>query len=363
MLEREEVKRDALGHWLHSVLAREENTDKHWSDIPESEGMEIDLLSPNEDEFPHNPDGLTDISNWHPDPPDGAGWFPIAFGENEDGPFAIYARPGSPKEKSVDEISFEQIAKARAPGTVVLKERLEELKARLDEPRDELIFCPNCHMQHIDVPEPDICECGHAKARHRLVPLTHNEGTACLAPNGQAQHEFCPCEEFKIAWNNPPHKSHKCHFCKDVDGNPTVFRLAGHATNGVAKLLPRGSHDTWDPGTRYGMTEVEIVGENDHGYQFGIGWRHGQRLGFALGWTGENQAVFFIESDPALTFIYERLISYVHAVACDPEHAYGGISRWFVDERLRTNGKEFRCKQCGSLACGGACMNELEVSK
>ena len=67
------------------------------------------------------------------------------------------------------------------------------------EPIDMLLFCPNCHMQHIDAPE---------------------EG-----------------------WTNPPHKSHTC---RPRDGGcGTIWRPADIPTNGVRAIFTSGEQDTW----------------------------------------------------------------------------------------------------------------------
>ncbi|KVO11763.1 hypothetical protein WJ73_19655 [Burkholderia ubonensis] len=64
-----------------------------------------------------------------------------------------------------------------------------------------LLFCPRCGTQHIDAPEP-----------------------ARDGENG---------------WDNPPHRSHKCHACE------TVWRPADVATVGVASIETHGKADTW----------------------------------------------------------------------------------------------------------------------
>lgn len=96
-------------------------------------------------------------------------------------------------------------------------------------PIDLIIFCPICHTQHIDIPEPDICECEHPKSQHSLAM-----GCYGLFPEGS-----CLCLGFKVAWDNPSHKSHKCHGCG------TIWRPSDAPTNGVAKIQTRGENDTW----------------------------------------------------------------------------------------------------------------------
>ncbi len=66
----------------------------------------------------------------------------------------------------------------------------------MTEPIDMILYCPECHTQHIDAPEPE------------------------------------------KGWDNPPHKSHLCHCCG------RIWRPADVATNGVAKIKTRGEEDT-----------------------------------------------------------------------------------------------------------------------
>lgn len=63
-----------------------------------------------------------------------------------------------------------------------------------------LLFCPRCHLQHID--EPD---------------------------------------ERTPEWDNPPHRSHLCHGCG------CIWRPADVATNGVRAIETYGKADNWSP--------------------------------------------------------------------------------------------------------------------
>lgn len=67
------------------------------------------------------------------------------------------------------------------------------------QPIDMILHCPVCHVQHIDGPEPE------------------------------------------TGWENPPHKSHKCHnvYCQ------TIWRPADVPTNGVVRINSIGDDDTW----------------------------------------------------------------------------------------------------------------------
>jgi hypothetical protein len=85
---------------------------------------------------------------------------------------------------------------------------LNELSTMEVVPEPMLIFCPVCHRQHVDEPDP-------------------------------AQ-----------GWDNPPHNSHLCHGCGHT------FRLADMPTTGVANIKTKGSRDTWDMGSHKELVEV-----------------------------------------------------------------------------------------------------------
>lgn len=94
-------------------------------------------------------------------------------------------------------------------------------------PIDMIIHCPKCGTQHVDAPEPDICECGCDVESHNADGECNGKGTT-IKPEPRTVH--CPCTGFKIAWNNPPHTSHLCHGCGHV------WKVANIPTNGVEKL-------------------------------------------------------------------------------------------------------------------------------
>jgi hypothetical protein len=102
-------------------------------------------------------------------------------------------------------------------------------------PIDVVLHCPACLEQHIDAPEPDICECGHPARTHVAGRC---DGTYRGTTHGPG---LCECKAFKVAWDNPPHRSHKCHSCG------AIFRPADVPTNGVAAARTRGKADTWPP--------------------------------------------------------------------------------------------------------------------
>jgi hypothetical protein len=74
-----------------------------------------------------------------------------------------------------------------------------DLWEQVQLPLPMVLHCPECGLLHVDAPEPE---------------------------NG---------------WDNPPHKSHKCHGCG------IIWRPADIPTNGVLAIETRGEHDTWPP--------------------------------------------------------------------------------------------------------------------
>lgn len=99
------------------------------------------------------------------------------------------------------------------------------------QPVDMKLFCPNCGTQHIDAPEPDNCQdCGHDYKWHFESDELPSGREGCGHPD-------CVCERFE-AWNNPPHKSHRCGNCN------TVWRPFDYPTNGVAAVEERAALKT-----------------------------------------------------------------------------------------------------------------------
>lgn len=108
------------------------------------------------------------------------------------------------------------------------------------------------------------------------------------------------------------------------------------------------------------LQETIKIGENDYGYQFGVGRYGDQWVGFALG-TKEG------EDRPSMMFVLpnvaderdglgcrdrDKAIKLTGATAQYPSHGYGGISRWFIDERLRViDPSEFVCAECDTVGC------------
>jgi hypothetical protein len=96
------------------------------------------------------------------------------------------------------------------------------------EPIPIVLHCPSCHRQHVDAPEP---ECGFS--------ATPGSPRTChLARGHSGRHNVFPTPEER-PWNNPPHRSHFCHFCGET------WRPADVPTVGVRAVQTRGEKDTW----------------------------------------------------------------------------------------------------------------------
>lgn len=103
--------------------------------------------------------------------------------------------------------------------------QMEAHQLTITEPTyDMVIFCPACHQQHIDAPEP--CR------------MCDGTGTR-ISPKGAITSMVCNACDGTGQWTNRPHKSHTCHYCG------IVFRLADFCTNGVAEIKTKGKDDTW----------------------------------------------------------------------------------------------------------------------
>lgn len=113
----------------------------------------------------------------------------------------------------------------------------EAKKYEQPKPIDMILPCPSCGTLHVDAPEPDICECGH------LLHQDHEYSYCSM--------DSCECNEFKVVWTNPPHKSHKCYGCG------IIWRPADVPTNGVADTKTKGENDTWNVADRL-LTVVEV---------------------------------------------------------------------------------------------------------
>lgn len=105
----------------------------------------------------------------------------------------------------------------------------------------------------------------------------------------------------------------------------------------------------------FDLTDVTIIGENDHGYRFAVGKRGHEWQALAIGKTEDETIGFFFPNLCENRFFRddprETAILFAGAFAQDPENMYGGISRWFVPENLRGKPEDFRCPDCGSYDC------------
>lgn len=118
---------------------------------------------------------------------------------------------------------------------------------------DLVLFCPECHKQHIDAPDLEPCKDGCQYAKDVQQAPEHSCAERCLylEPGSEA-----------VRWTNPPHKSHLCHFCG------IVWRPADYATNGVAQIKTRGESDTWPRERKTGTAPIFATGGTVIGKSF-----------------------------------------------------------------------------------------------
>jgi hypothetical protein len=99
-------------------------------------------------------------------------------------------------------------------------DRLVELR-----PIDMVLHCPACGMQHIDAPESP--------------PKTRpGDSTGAMAAAWFGTEAAGAVSRVFDRWDNPPHRSHKCHGCGHI------WRPADVATNGVAGIKTKGKADS-----------------------------------------------------------------------------------------------------------------------
>lgn len=120
------------------------------------------------------------------------------------------------------------------------------------------------------------------------------------------------------------------------------------------------------------LEDVTVIGENDTGWRFAVGRLGTRWIGFGTGteYGARARAAFRsegLEPEPGYMHVFpecseggqlgladrERCIRLTGAIAQDPEHAYGGISRWHVPKALRGRPKDFRCANCQCVGCDG----------
>jgi hypothetical protein len=151
--------------------------------------------------------------------------------------YSFSSRCDGPKPE-YDFIDLDALVRNVASGCVgeAVGERLRENP----KPIDMLIFCPNCHKQHIDRPDPEIEELESLRREFELSSLGDR-------PQSMAAAKLSRLFELESAnlWSNPVHKSHTCR--EDDGGCGTIFRIADVPTNGVAHLRTMSTNDTWHP--------------------------------------------------------------------------------------------------------------------
>lgn len=102
------VDRDADGWWTHPHIPEfDEGQEDAYRAWIEAQGLVTNyaLLEYEDDDHPSYIDyyenGGADVSEWHPAPPAGDGWFALSIHDTEDGPVFVWARRiEQPKEPS-----------------------------------------------------------------------------------------------------------------------------------------------------------------------------------------------------------------------------------------------------------------------
>ncbi len=94
-----EVQRDAEGWWTHpSIPEFDEGQEAEYRAWIKGQWLvtSFDLLEHEDADHPsyveYYENGGTDVSAWHPTPPDGDGWFVLSIHDTEDGPVFVWAR-------------------------------------------------------------------------------------------------------------------------------------------------------------------------------------------------------------------------------------------------------------------------------
>lgn len=77
-------------------------------------------------------------------------------------------------------------------------------------PIDMVLYCPRCHVQHIDEPETEFVQFGAGE----IVSMS-------------------------TGWDSPPHRSHLCKGCG------CIWRPADVPTNGVKEIKTKGKADNY----------------------------------------------------------------------------------------------------------------------
>lgn len=97
MIKPAEIKFDQFGQWWHPELDQEDNDEVPLQEIPQLVGMawHVERIWPEDlpESAGFDPERPFDFRKWTPAPPEGPAWFPAAYAEDEDGPFAVFVRP------------------------------------------------------------------------------------------------------------------------------------------------------------------------------------------------------------------------------------------------------------------------------
>jgi hypothetical protein len=99
-IEKEDVVFNQFGQWSHSAVESlgEEFDEVPFAIIPVFANLELMPIRIYDDDKIDllcgigMDQGLADFRKWKPDPPEGDGWFPFTYSDDEDGPYVMYAR-------------------------------------------------------------------------------------------------------------------------------------------------------------------------------------------------------------------------------------------------------------------------------
>lgn len=96
-----EVRRDKYGMWMHpafnwDILDEQDPTQffRFWRYVCAFRSLEHDAPDEIQERYANSND--PDCSYWHPEAPDGIGWFLAAIYDTEDGPVSLWVRPEPP---------------------------------------------------------------------------------------------------------------------------------------------------------------------------------------------------------------------------------------------------------------------------
>jgi hypothetical protein len=111
------------------------------------------------------------------------------------------------------------------------------------------------------------------------------------------------------------------------------------------------------------ITDALKIGENDHGYWFGVCRMSGRGVGFAMGRVRSGNMMCLLPgiSEGCVLGLEDRdkAIRMAGVIAQSSEHGYGGVARWFVEEHLRGKPDDFRWANCESVGCSGQCDDDF----